>query len=144
MEMRHKVLAFPQKGERFRRKVKYFFASCKVKDRLFCYIFEGDKAALLQLYNALNGTDYQDEQALKIVTLKNVVYMSMNNDVAFIILSSLNLYEHQSTDCPNMPLRFLLYIAAEFEAIVEGMDANIYGNTLIKLPVPRCVVFYTA
>lgn len=29
----------------------------QVKDRLFRFLFEKDKEALLQLYNALNGTD---------------------------------------------------------------------------------------
>lgn len=35
-----------------------------VKDRLFRFLFENDKEALLQLYNALNGTDYQDTSEL--------------------------------------------------------------------------------
>jgi len=140
--MDEKVLTFPQKGQRFRRRAKHFFANRKMKDRLFCYIFEKDRKALLQLYNTLNGTDYQDENALRIVTLKNAVYMSMNNDTAFVLAWTLNLYEHQSTNCPNMPLRLLLYVAAEYEMIVDGMDANLYGSTLIRLPAPRCVVFY--
>ena len=140
--MKTRVSNFPPKGQRFHRRMKHFFSNRKVKDRLFCYIFEKDHKALLQLYNALNGTDYQDEHALRIVTLKNVVYMSMNNDIAFVLTGTMNLYEHQSTDCPNMPLRFLLYLAAEFEALVEGMDVNLYGKSLIKLPAPQCIVFY--
>ena len=31
-----------------------------VKDRLFRFLFEKDREALLDLYNALNGTAYQD------------------------------------------------------------------------------------
>lgn len=127
---------------RVRRRMKGFLANRRVKDRLFCYIFEKDRKALLELYNALNGTDYQDEQALQIVTLKNVVYMSMNNDAAFILAGTMELYEHQSTECPNMPLRLLLYIAAEYEALADRMGVNLYGKSLIKLPAPRCVVFY--
>lgn len=68
--------------------------------------------------------------------------MSMNNDIAFLITGNLNLYEHQSTVCPNLPLRFLLYTAAEYEGLVARMRANIYGRTLIPLPQPHCVVFY--
>ena len=68
--------------------------------------------------------------------------MAMNNDVAFLLVSTLNLYEHQSTLCPNLPLRFLLYIAAEYEGLVVKMKANIYGRSLIRLPAPQCVVFY--
>jgi len=140
--MKEKVLTFPQKGRRLRRRTKRFFVNRKVKDRLFCYIFEKDRKALLQLYNALNGTDYQDESALRIVTLNNAVYISMNNDSAFVLAWTLNLYEHQSTNCPNMPLRLLLYLAAEYEMLVDEMDANLYGSKLIRLPAPRCIVFY--
>jgi len=32
--------------------------------------------------------------ALEIVTLDNIVYMSMKNDLAFIVTGVLNLYEH--------------------------------------------------
>ena len=132
----------PRKNRRFRLPLRRFTGNRNVKDRLFCYIFEHDREALLQLYNALNHTDYQDSQALQIVTLDNVVYMSMKNDVAFLLAGALNLYEHQSTFCPNLPLRFLLYIAAEYEGLVARMKANIYGQTLIPLPAPQCVVFY--
>ena len=130
------------KRRNMRRPLRYFFANREVKDRLFCYIFERDPKALLQLYNALNGTDYSDENALKIVTLDNVLYLSMNNDVAFMLMGTLNLYEHQSTICPNLPLRFLLYTAAEYEAYVGINPDRIYGSSLIRLPAPRCVVFY--
>ena len=33
---------------------------CNVKDRLFRFLFANDREALLELYNALNGTDYED------------------------------------------------------------------------------------
>ena len=132
----------PRKNRLFRLPLRRFFGNRNVKDRPFCYIFERDRAALLQLYNALNHTDYRDPQALQVVTLDNVVYMSMKNDMAFLLAGALNLYEHQSTFCPNLPLRFLLYIAAEYEGLVAKMKANIYGQTLIPLPAPQCVVFY--
>lgn len=140
--MKNKMQYISWNRRHLRLPLRYFFSNRKVKDRLFCYIFEQDRKALLQLYNYLNGTDYKDEHALQIVTLDNVVYMSMNNDIAFLITGNLNLYEHQSTVCPNLPLRFLLYIAAEYEGLVARMRANIYGRTLIPLPQPHCVVFY--
>lgn len=37
----------------------------KYKDSLFRFIFR-DKAALLTLYNAVNGSDYTDPEALEI------------------------------------------------------------------------------
>lgn len=140
--MKRKMRFIPWRKQLYRLQLPYYFSNRKAKDRLFCYVFEHDRKALLQLYNALNHTDYQDEQALQIVTLDGVVYMAMNNDVAFLLVGTLNLYEHQSTLCPNIPLRFLLYIAAEYEGLVAKMKANIYGRSLIRLPAPQCVVFY--
>lgn len=42
----------------------------QVKDRLFRFLFEKDREALLQLYNALNGTDYKDASELEVVTIE--------------------------------------------------------------------------
>lgn len=79
------------------------------KDRLFRMIFR-EKKELLSLYNAVNGTSYTNAEDLEIVTLENAIYMNMKNDLAFIMDSYLNLYEHQSTYSPNMPLAgFVLY-----------------------------------
>lgn len=126
----------PRKNRLFRLPLRRFFGNRNVKDRLFCYIFERDRAALLQLYNALNHTDYRDPQALQVVTLDNVVYMSMKNDMAFLLAGALNLYEHQSTFCPNLPLRFLLYIAAEYEGLVAKMKANYTVRRSSPFPRP--------
>ena len=114
-----------------------------VRDRLFRFIFENDRKALLELYNALNGTNYQDPADLKIMTIKNVIYMSMKNDLAFAIAGVLNLYEQQSSFNPNMPVRFFIYLGQEFQKVIaeNGME-RIYGTRLIKLPTPKCVVFY--
>lgn len=65
------------------------------KDRLFCTIFQ-EKRELLSLYNALNGTDYTEEEDLTVNTLENAIYMTMKNDISFLIYGILNLYEHQS------------------------------------------------
>ena len=140
--MKNKMQFYSRRQRLFRLQLPHFFANRKVKDRLFCYLFENDRKALLQLYNALNHSNYQDENALQIVTLENVVYMSMKNDLAFLLIGTLNLYEHQSTICPNMPLRFLLYLAAEYEVLAAREKATLYGKKLIQLPAPQCVVFY--
>ena len=54
---------------------------------------------------------YKDPGALEINTLENVLYLSMKNDISFLVSGTLSLYEHQSTYNPNMPLRGLLYLA---------------------------------
>lgn len=113
-----------------------------VKDRLFRFLFEEDREALLQLYNALNGTDYQDASQLEIVTIESAVYVVMKNDLAFVLAGTLNMYEHQSTYSPNLPVRFLIYLAQEYQMIIERARVSLYGTGLIALPAPRCVVFY--
>lgn len=85
----------------------------KFKDRLFFIIFgrddEDSKRWRLELYNALNETHYTDPDALKVNTLENVIYISMHNDVSFIVDNEMILFEQQSTFNPNMPLRGFLY-----------------------------------
>ena len=114
----------------------------QAKDRLFRFLFEKDREALLQLYNTLNGTQYQDASLLQVVTIESAVYMVMKNDLAFVLAGTLNLYEHQSTYNPNMPLRFLIYLAQEYQKLVEQAEESLYGTKRIMLPMPQCVVFY--
>lgn len=109
------------------------------KDTVFRMLYR-DKENLLELYNAVSGAHYTDAEELQIVTLENAVYMSMKNDVAFLVDIRLNLYEHQSTVNPNMPLRFLQYVAKEYEALIESR--LLYGRKPVALPEPRFVVFY--
>ena len=109
------------------------------KDTVFRKLFE-DKRELLSLYNAVSGTAYNNPEELEIVTLDNAIYMSMKNDLAFIIDFELNLYEHQSTGNPNMPLRFLQYVTKEYERLVE--KNLLYRNHLVKIPAPHFIVFY--
>lgn len=45
------------------------------KDRLFRMIFK-EKKELLSLYNAMNGTTYNNENDLTITTLDNAIYMN--------------------------------------------------------------------
>lgn len=109
------------------------------KDTLFRMIFR-EKRSLLSLYNAVNGTAYTNENDLEIVTLENAIYMNMKNDVAFVMIDYLNMYEHQSTYNPNMPLRNLFYICREYEKIVD--KKSLYLSTPVKIPTPRFIVFY--
>ena len=113
-----------------------------IKDSLFRFLFEKDKETLLQLYNALNSTDYCDASELQVVTIENAVYVTMKNDLAFVIAGTLNLYEHQSTFNPNMPVRFMIYLAKEYQTLVEQAESSLYGTKQITLPTPQCIVFY--
>ena len=56
--------------------------------------------------------------------------------------ANLSLYEHQSTYCPNMPLRDLLYFASIIQKRIKAQKRDIYGGKILKIPVPHFVVFY--
>ena len=109
------------------------------KDRLYKMIFN-NKSELLKLYNAINGTHYNDPAMLTITTLDNAIYMTMENDLSFIIDMRLALYEQQSTVNPNLPLRFLMYITDIYSAYTK--DMNIYGSKKVQIPLPSFVIFY--
>ena len=109
------------------------------KDTVFRMLFK-EPEKLLELYNAVSGGSYTDASQLELVTLENAVYMTMKNDLAFLIDFQLNLYEHQGTVNPNMPYRFLQYVAKEYEKLMG--DSSPYSTKLMKLPTPRFVVFY--
>ena len=116
-------------------------ANRKYKDTIFRMLFS-DKKNLLLLYNALNGKNYSDCDQLEIVTLENAIYMSMKNDLAFILDLALFLWEHQSTYNPNIPLRDLMYIAKEYEKYIKEKGISLYSSRQQKIPAPQFIVFY--
>ena len=109
------------------------------KSTLFIMLFE-DRKNLLELYNAITGKHYADPELLEINTLENAIYMSMKNDVSFLIDGRLSLYEHQSTKNPNLPLRFLLYISHLYSRLT--VKANLYGERIVQIPAPEFIIFY--
>ena len=93
------------------------------KDRMFRMVFS-DKEKLLELYNAVSGKHYEDPELLTINTLENAIYMSMRNDISFLIDSRLSLYEHQSTYNPNTPLRFLFYLSDLYSSMINETKSH--------------------
>ena len=109
------------------------------KDTVFRTLFK-DASNLLQLYNAINGTSYDNPDDLTVTTLENAIYMSVKNDVSCMVDMRLDLYEHQSTVNPNIPLRDLHYVSDTF--LKFHTDTDIYSPRIIPLPNPRFIVFY--
>ena len=118
----------------------------EIKDRLFKAIFgrnnEQSKKWRLELYNALRGTNYTDPDALKINTIENVIYLSMRNDLSFLVDSQMTLFEQQSKYNPNMPLRGLMYFAQLYQILLGRLGKTLHRTTLVKIPYPKFVVFY--
>lgn len=109
------------------------------KDDLFRMLFS-EKKELLSLYNAVRGTTYTDASLLEVHTLQDATYLSIKNDVSFIIDRQLSIYEHQSTWNGNMPFRNLQYVTDLFAGILA--EKNIYGSKTLTLPNPYFVTFY--
>ena len=88
-------------------------ANKEYKDRLFHFLFgrEERKEWTLSLYNAVRGSGYTDKDNIQINTIDDVLYLGMHNDISFLIVGELNLFEQQSAFNPNMPLRMLQYIS---------------------------------
>lgn len=111
----------------------------KYKDTVFRMLFN-NKIYLLELYNAINGTHYTNPEDLTITTLSGETFLKMKNDLSFIIEFELNIFEHQSTSCPNIPLRDLYYLSANLKDLIPS--EKLYGSTLVRIPAPRFFVFY--
>ena len=86
-------------------------ANRKYKDSVFRMLFRS-KAALLGLYNALNGTDYRDPGLLTVTTLENAIYMNMKNDISFLLDVRLMLSDafetgpgHEKEEEPSLELK---------------------------------------
>lgn len=109
------------------------------KDTVFRMLFR-EKEELLMLFNAINQTHYENPDELEVNTLENAIYLNMKNDVSCVLDFRLNLYEHQSTVNPNMPLRDLFYVARLYEKMIR--NSNLYAEKAVHIPAPRFIVFY--
>ncbi len=114
-----------------------------LKNNLFCDIFS-DKKNALSLYNAIQRTNYTNENELEIITIKDVIFIGYHNDVSIFFDSKITLWEHQSTLNPNMPLRGLIYYVDCVDGYLEkrNMKHKIYRKTLVKIPAPDYYVLY--
>ena len=121
--------------------MEHYYLNRKYKDRLFRFIFS-DKGNLLQLYNAINDSHYNNPDDLVITTIDDVVYMGMKNDLSFIIDDIMSLYEHQSTHSPNLPLRGLFYFSAMYRNYIEPMKQKLYTDSSLRIHFPVYLVFY--
>lgn len=115
------------------------------KDALFKIIFAENPENALSLYNAINNSNYTNVDDLMITVLRDSLYIGIKNDVSFLFNDDMNLYEHQSTYCPNMPLRGLGYFADLYKIHLGGEEMSnerMYDDKLLQIPTPRYYVFY--
>lgn len=111
------------------------------KDTVFRMIFR-DKRELLELYNALNSSDYKNPEELTVYTLENAIYMNVKNDISFLLDSELNLYEHQASFNPNMPLMEKCKTLREYCQYVECVRKHAKQKPIaeaVNLAVEECI-----
>ena len=115
-------------------------ATIKHKNNVLTTLFK-DPEQLVGLYNALTDSNLPKDTPIEIVTLENVLYSGWHNDIAFIIDNKLViLVEHQATVNPNMPLRFLVYMARTYEKLIDSKA--IYKDKLVKIPKSEFIVLH--
>ena len=120
---------------------EYLEVKRSYKDSLFRFMFS-DKESAIELYNALEGTNYGMDTEVEFTTLEDVFYRDVKNDLGFKIAGKyVVLTEHQSTVNYNMPLRHLEYITQTYKNMLENRE--LYSYKQIKIPTPEFYVIYT-
>ena len=116
-------------------------ANREYKSDVFSMLLE-DRARALDVYNAMAGTAYTDPEIIEVHTLESGVSLTVHNDASFVVSmdSVLNIYEHQSTYNPNMPLRELIYFVTIIKKLIE--NRYLLSHKLVKIPTPKFAVFY--
>jgi predicted transposase YdaD len=115
-------------------------ANREYKDTVFTKLFSRADT-LLELYNALSGSEYGADTAIEINTLEDTLFMDMMNDISFTIADKIViLIEHQATLNQNLPLRFLLYVARVYEKTID--QKAVYRQKMMKIPSPELIVLY--
>lgn len=106
------------------------------RESLFTFLFGNDekKEYSLSLYNALNGTYYNDTDNLEVYTIDDIVYIRMPNDVAFMVKAE----KKKTENCPDRPYRMLEHICDLYQEIFED---NGYDD-MLSLPATNFVILY--
>lgn len=96
----------------------------------------------LNVYNAMNGSDYNDPDLVEVFMLENGFSLTVRNDASFIVDNWLNIYEHQSTWSPNLVIRELIYYVDLLKVYIKRNKYNVFGRKKVLLPPPKFVVYY--
>ena len=111
----------------------------RFRDNVFCMLFR-EKNNLLELYNALNDTDYTNVDDLAVTTLQGGVYMKYKHDASFVFGQDSYMFEQQASKNLNMPLRFLHYVSDVYREMYP--NSELHRRSMLQIPVPHFVTFY--
>jgi hypothetical protein len=125
-------------------KLKEITAKKKAKDSVFSDLFS-NKKNLLALYQTLHPEDTTaTEDALEIVTIKNVLTNNVYNDLGVLARDDklLLLLEAQATWTENILIRILLYLAQSYQEYFIKTQQSLYKAKKVTLPKPELYVIY--
>ena len=115
----------------------------KHKDRLFRFIFS-QKAELLSLYNAVNGSNYVDENDLTIYTIEDFIYMGIYASSAVTIpVPQFYVFYNGTRNVPNeqilkltdcMPVDKCEKSCTQFLVTMININADHNPNLLERCP----------
>jgi hypothetical protein len=115
-----------------------------IKDSVFSDLFR-IKKYLLMLYMVFHPEDGDvREKDLKDITINNVMTNKLYNDLAFTVKGKLFvLVECQTTWSWNIIIRFLLYLAQEYQEYFIRTNQSLYRSRKVKMPKPELYLIYT-
>ena len=112
----------------------------KYKDTIFRSVFS-NPADAIDLYNQISDTKINSDAPVEVVTLTDELYVKQLNDLGLLIDNKLIvLVEQQSTYSKNLPLRLLMYIAREYEKVLD--KKSLYRSKRVEIPNPEFFVLY--
>lgn len=119
-------------------------ANRMVRDSAFTLLFK-DPVHVLDLYRSLFPQDKTTTvKDIRVDTLELLWIRGFYNDLSFWVGNQLCvLTEAQSTWCPNMPARMLIYYTELLQKFLDKYEIKLTTTILRKLPTPKFFVIYT-
>ena len=132
------------------------------KDSVFCDMFR-DKERIFRAFRENMHPEMTEVTPEDIVpvTLRPVLMRTLRNDLAFLVRERVPVHpdkreakefrmryrliilvEAQATWTLNILIRFLLYLAAEYQRYVKEYGLNLFGTKVADLPEPEFYVVY--
>ena len=106
--------------------------SKEYKDRLFRLVFR-EKKDLLDLYNAVNDTHYNNADELHIVTLENMLFYDKTfNDKHTLGVTLLQSIQEDKRESVNVAMENLPADNLKYYDLGSGLVTNTIGSSMIK------------
>lgn len=116
-------------------------ANKEYKDSVFAKYFNEDPKRLVELYNAVAGTDYPKDTKIEVNSIGDILHKDHIDDLYFAIGEQLVvLMKQQTTDDENVALRVFMYLGRLYEKMLG--PKVLYKSNRISIPEPKFIVLY--